>query len=286
MSDYAYETVLVEVADSGATRTQNRPQARKPVDLTKDREFQQAHRGLDADEDVRAIVVTGAGRAFCGGVDLQGGAASAFGDEAHEAHDSEFGITSDQIAERSSFWRMRTPLIGAINGAAVGAGLTITMLFDVRFVAEEAKLGFVFTRRGIIPDANVTWLLSRIAGTSRALDLLMSGRMFNGKDAVEYGLALKATPADQVLETALAYARDIAANTSPTTVAATKALVYRFLQETDRDAAMALETKLIWWAGSQPDAVEGVMSFLEKRTPAWKGSKLEDLPEPVWPTGR
>lgn len=286
MSDYSYETVLVEVTDSVATLTLNRPQALNAFDPTMDREFHEALWRLDSDESVRAIVVTGAGRAFCGGIDLQGGAASAFGAEAHEAHDSEFGITSDRIAERSSFWRMRTPVVGAVNGAAVGAGLTIAMLFDVRFVAEEAKLGFVFTRRGIIPDANVTWLLSRIAGTSRALDLLLSGRMFNGRDAVEYGLAIAAVPADQVLEAALSYARDLAANTSPTTVAATKALVYRFLQEADRDAAMALETKLIWWAGTQPDAVEGVMSFLEKRAPAWKGSKLDELPEQVWPTSR
>ena len=178
---------------------------------------------------------------------------------------------------------MRTPVIGAINGAAVGAGLTIALLFDVRFVAEQAKLGFVFTRRGVLPDANATWLLSRLIGIGRAIDLLISGRMFSGTDAAAYGIALEALPAEEVLPRAQAYARDLAANTSPAAVAATKALVHRFTEETDRERAMALETKLIWWSGSQPDAIEGVMSFMEKRPPRWSVSKHVDLPERIWP---
>ena len=216
-------------------------------------------------------------------MDLSAGADAVFGEEAHEAHDSQFGIDSDRIAERSSFWRMRTPVIGAINGAAVGAGLTITMLFDIRFVAEEAKLGFVFTRRGVIPDANVTWLLPRLVGAGRALDLLMSGRMFRGTDAVRYGLAQESAPASELLATATAYARDLAINASPATVAATKALTNRFLEHADRESAFALETKLIWWSGEQPDAMEGVMSFLEKRPPRWQVSKHAELPAQVWP---
>jgi enoyl-CoA hydratase/carnithine racemase len=129
----------------------------------------------------------------------------------------------------------------------------------------------------------VTWTLPRIVGATRALDLLMTGRMFSGRDAVEYGLALSAHPADEVLTVAQEYARELAANTAPGAVAATKALVNRFLEHDDRSSAMALETKLVWWSGSQPDAVEGVMSFMEKRTPAWKGSKHADFPEQVWP---
>ncbi len=281
------ETVLVEVDDVGvATLTLNRPDALNSFTPQMDQEFHEVMWELDADEAVRVIVVTGAGRAFCGGMDLSAGAEAVFGEQAHEAHDAQFGIDSDRIAERTSFWRMRTPVIAAINGAAVGAGLTIAMLFDVRFVAEDAKLGFVFTRRGIIPDANATWLVSRLVGVGRALDLLMSGRMFRGSDAVRYGLAQESVPTADVLTTAQAYARDLAINASPAAVAATKAMTNRFLEHTDRETAFALETKLIWWSGEQPDAMEGVMSFMEKRPPKWQASKHAEFPTPVWPDRR
>lgn len=277
------ETVLIDIDDGVATLTLNRPEALNSFTLQMDQEFHESMWALDADDEVRAIVVTGAGRAFCGGMDLAAGAEAVFGAEAHQAHDEQFGITSDRIAERSAFWRMRTPVIGAINGAAVGAGLTITMLFDIRFVAESARLGFVFTRRGMVPDGNATWLLPRMVGPGRALDLLMSGRMFSGADAVRYGLAEECRPAEQVLPAAHAYAKDLAANASPATVAATKALTWRFLEDADRERAFALETKLIWWSGEQPDALEGVMSFMEKRAPAWKVSKHVEFPETIWP---
>lgn len=282
---HSYETVLVEVAHGVATLTLNRPDRLNSFTWQMDREFHEAMWKLEADESVRVIVVTGAGRAFCGGLDLEGGPEKAFGDEAHETHDREFGIDSDRIAERSSFWKMRTPIVCAINGAAVGVGLTISLLFDVRFVATEAKLGFVFTRCGVVPDANATWLLSRQVGVGRAADLLMSGRMFSGADAAAYGLALEAVPAPEVLPRAQAYARDLAANTSPGAVAVTKALLQRFTEENNREKAMALETKLVWWSGAQPDAVEGVMSFIEKRPPRWTVSKHASLPETVWPAG-
>jgi len=283
MTDSSYETLLVDIADGVATITFNRPDKLNSFNWKMDGEFHEAMWKCEADEDVRAIVVTGAGRAFCSGMDLSDGAEDAFGESAHKAHDDKFKTDSDHIAERSAFWRMRTPVIGAINGAAVGAGLTITTMFDIRFVAEEAKLGFSFVRRGVVPDASVTWSLPRIVGATRALDLLMTGRMFNGRDAVDYGLALSAHPADQVLGVAQEYARDLAANTAPGSVAATKALVNRFLEHDDRRSAMALETKLVWWSGAQPDAVEGVMSFTEKRAPSWKGSKRAAFPEQVWP---
>jgi enoyl-CoA hydratase/carnithine racemase len=276
------ETVLIDIDEGVATLTLNRPDKLNSFTPVMDQEFHESMWALDADDDVRVIVVTGAGRAFCGGMDLSAGAEAVFGEEAHEAHDAQFGIDSDAIATRSSFWRMRTPVIGAINGAAVGAGLTITMLFDVRFVAEEAKLGFVFTRRGILPDANATWLVSRLVGPGRALDLLMSGRMFSGADALRYGLAQECLPATDVLAAAQAYAKDLT-NASPATVAATKALTWRFLEQDDRETAFALETKLIWWSGEQPDALEGVMSFMAKRPPDWKGSKHVEFPEQIWP---
>ena len=168
---------------------------------------------------------------------------------------------------------------GAINGAAVGAGLTITLLFDVRFIAQDAKLSLPFTRLGILPDANVHWILPRIVGVSRALELLLSGRTFTGAEAAAMGLASQALPREEVLKTAQAFARDLAENTAPASVATTKRLVYENLAETDRVAAMARETKLVWWLGEQPDAVEGVRARLEQRLPAWHLSKHLKPPE-------
>jgi enoyl-CoA hydratase/carnithine racemase len=242
-----------------------------------DREFHEAMWLLDGDEAVRAIVVTGAGRAFCSGIDLSAGP-DVFGAEAHEAHDAAQGVDADSVPDRSAFWTMRTPIVGAINGAAVGAGLSVPMLFDLRIVADDAKLGFVFARRGIVPDANLTWLLPRLVGVERALELLLSGRTFSGTEAAAMGLALRAVPRDQVLPEAQALARELAVWTAPAAGGVTKQLVYEFLGETDRKAAFARETKVIWWVGEQPDAMEGVMSFLEKREPKWSTSKHAALP--------
>ena len=272
MTTYEFETVLVDQEGGVATLTLNRPDAMNAFDHTMDREFHEAMWLLDADEAVRVIVVTGAGRAFCSGIDLSAGA-EVFGADAHASHDAALGVDSDTVGRRSAFWLMRTPVIGAINGAAVGAGLTVPMLFDLRVVAEDAKLGFVFARRGIVPDANIHWLLPRLVGVERALDLLLSGRMFSGADAVAYGLALEAVPKDEVLARAKAIAQEIATLSAPAATGLVKQLVYANLTATDRDAAFAEETKIIWWAGEQPDATEGVMSFLERRPPAWTGSK-------------
>jgi enoyl-CoA hydratase/carnithine racemase len=174
---------------------------------------------------------------------------------------------------------MVTPTIAAINGAAMGVGITLPLLFDVRLAAEDAKIGFVFTRRGIIPEANSNWILPRLIGVSRALELLMSGRTISGTEAAAYGIVSRALPRDELMPAALEFARDMAANTAPGSVAIVKHLVYRGLEETDRLAAMQRETKLTWFAGEQPDAIEGVMAFIERRPPAWKGSKHVELPD-------
>lgn len=273
-----YETVLVDIDSGVATLTLNRPERGNAFNHTMDGEFHEAMWALDAAEEVRVIVVTGAGKIFCGGVDLEPGG-DVFGEAAHEAHDRALGVDSDTVGERAAFWRMRTPIIGAINGSAVGAGLTVPMLFDIRYVAEDAKLGFVFTRRGIFPEANSNWLLPRLVGLSRALELLLTGRMFTGTEAVEMGLAAKALPRGEVLPASLELAHDLAAHTAPASVGVTKQMVYAALGVEDRLANMRLETKLTWWLGTQPDAMEGVLSFLQKREPAWSGSKHLAIPE-------
>lgn len=280
MATRTYETLLVDVDDGVATLTFNRPEKMNAFNARMTVEFTDAIWALEADEAVRVIVVTGAGRAFCSGIDLEAGA-DVFGSEAHgqTAAEKEAGVDARSIARDNAFWTMRTPIIGAINGAAVGAGLTVPMLFDIRYAAEDAKLGFTFSRRGIVADANSTWFLPRLVGVERALDLLLTGRMFTGTEAAAMGLVSRALPRDEVLPAALELARDIAANTAPASVAITKRLVYRNLQELDREAAFALETDVIWWAGRLPDAVEGIMSFLEKRAPQWQVSKQVELPK-------
>jgi enoyl-CoA hydratase/carnithine racemase len=271
-----YETIEVDHDRGVTTITLNRPEQRNAINLTMEQELHDAMFAAEADDAARVIVVTGAGSSFCSGVDLAGG--TAFGAEAHAEHDRELGVTSDTLWERVAYWRMRTPVIGAINGHAIGVGMTMAMLFDIRYVAEDAKLSFVFTRRGIIPEANSTWLVPRLVGLSRGLELLLSGRTFSGRDAADWGLCTAAFPADQVLPAALELAHDIADNTAPLSVAVTKQLVYDFMDAADRPDAIARETKLTWWVGEQPDAMEGVMAWFEKRPPKWTVSKHLELP--------
>ena len=200
-----YETILVDVDRGVTTITLNRPEQRNAINLTMELELHAAIQAAEHDDAVRVIVITGAGNSFCSGVDLAGGAA--FGADAHAEHDAALGVTSDTLWERVAYWRLKTPIIGAINGHAIGVGMTLPMLFDIRYVAEDAKLSFVFTRRGIVPEANSTWLVPRLIGLSRGLDLLLSGRQFSGREAAEWGLASRALPADEVLPAALELAR-------------------------------------------------------------------------------
>jgi len=279
MTDRHYETLLVEVADGVGTVTFNRPEKMNAFKHQMTVDFPKAMWDLEADEDVRAIVVTGAGRAYCSGIDL-GAGGDAFGSAAHgkNAEDARLGVTSESIAGDNAFWRMRTPVIAAINGAAIGAGLTTALLFDIRFAADDAKLSFPFTRLGIIAEANSTWLLSRLVGVERALDLLLTGRRFTGREAAEMGVVTRAMPRDDVLPAAKEFARDIAANTAPASVGLVKQLVYRNLGVTDRMASFVHETEVTWWVGELPDAAEGVMAFLERRAPVWTVSKHIEPP--------
>jgi enoyl-CoA hydratase/carnithine racemase len=275
-----YDTVLVDIDDGVATLTLNRPDAMNAFDMQLDLEFHQAMWALDATEEVRVIVVTGAGKAFSSGLDLSGGAASI--EEAEAAH-REAGLDDATISERSAFWKMRTPVIAAVNGAAIGAALNVALLMDIVIVAEDAKLRLPFSRIGVLPDANATWLLPRLVGTQRALELFLTGRFFSGAEAVELGLALEARPRDQVLTRAHEIAREIATYAAPLAAGLTKQMVYRGLLTNDRRKAFELETKLIFWLGQQPDAMNGVMALMTKSEPQFSGSKLADVPADLDP---
>jgi enoyl-CoA hydratase/carnithine racemase len=271
----SYETVLVDVDGGVATVTLNRPEQRNAINLTMQQELHDAIWGLDADESVRAIVVTGAGKAFCSGIDMTEGG---FGSDFQAEHDRELGVTSETVWKSVAFWELATPVLGAINGAAVGAGLTLPLLFDCCFVADDARLQFMFTRLGVAPDANSTWLVPRMIGMPRALELMLSGRPFTGAEAASIGLCARAVGVDEVLGATQEFARDIAENTAPLAVAVTKRLVHEFAHVDERPDAMTRETKLIWWLGSRPDAMEGPMARLEKRAPHWTDEKHTPVP--------
>lgn len=269
-----YETILLNIDGPVALITLNRPERLNAWTWQMDTELKHAFCTLDERDEIRAIVVTGAGRAFCAGMDLEAGGTTFGGDSAKaRAYWMErYPGINKRVDELS------TPIIAAINGSAVGAGLTMPLSWDMRFAAENAKLGFVFNRRGIIPDADLIWWVPRLIGFSRAMDVLLTGRIFTGREAAEMGLVSRAVPAEQLLETALAAARDIARNVGPVSAAITRRLAYRFIQEADRATAYELQTRLFGWSGKQPDAHEGITAFLEKRDPRWSMSKTRDLP--------
>ena len=175
---------------------------------------------------------------------------------------------------------MRKPVVAAINGHAIGVGLTLAMQCDLRIVAREAKLAFAFVRRGIIPELGSHAILPRVVGFSRAADLLLTGRTFRGEEAAALGVASEALPAEDVVPRAREWARDVAANAAPVSVAIAKRLLWESVTETPAET-MAKEKPLLAWIGKQPDAAEGVRSFLERRPPEWKLSASTDLPD--WP---
>lgn len=235
-------------------------------------ELHNQFRQLDERDDVHAIVVTGRGRFFSTGADMEpGGANFAFDEEQHRR-------ARREMASRLRPWKMRTPIIGALNGSAVGLGLTFPMQWDIRVAAENAKYGFVFTRRGLTPEQNSLWLLPRLVGMGPALELLLTGRLFSGTEAVRLGLANEAVPAEQVLPRAIEIAKEITAATAPAAVGVTKQLAYELLGEVDREGAFAREWEVFRWMGRDPDSTEGVASFVEKRSPEFIRSKNVALP--------
>jgi enoyl-CoA hydratase/carnithine racemase len=268
-----FETLLTEVTDGVATIWLNRPESRNALSMTMSRELYEALELFERDDAVRAIVVTGAGNFFSAGADLE---------DADE-------VFADSFDERGRYARpihllcagMRTPIIAALNGSAVGAGLTIPLCFDIRFGSAEAKYGLLFSRRGLVPDLATTWSLPRLLGTSKAMELLLSGRLMSGTEAHEIGLISRALPAGDVLPAALEFARDLAANTSPIAVAATKALVNAALQEPSRATAGNTEAIFFRWLSREADATEGMTAFLEKRAPLWPTPKSAEFPADV-----
>ena len=270
-----YEQIIVERDGPVAVVTLNRPDRMNAWTWTMSSELGTAFAELDGDDECRAIVVTGAGKAFCAGADLGSGG------ETFSGRGTATGSRDDARSALASkpAYRLNTPIIAAINGAAVGAGLTMTVEWDLRVAAEDAKLGFVFNRRGVMPDADLLWLIPRLIGAANAMDLLLTGRIINGSEARELGLVHRAVAREAVVDTAVELAHDIATNTAPVSAAITKRVLWEFLTENDRRAAGKRQGELFAWTGRQQDAKEGVMAFLEKRAPEWSLRPSTDMPD-------
>lgn len=268
-----YEAILLEVKDQVATITLNRPERMNAWTAEMAAELSHALGACNQNDEVRAVVITGAGRAFCAGADLGRRGDTFSGRDRRQA-----GERSEARRERPLLpYQIDKPVIAAINGHAVGVGITYPMTCDIRFVAEDAKIQFAFVRRGILPELASHVIVPRVAGLSNAADLLLSGRMIRGSEAAALGLASAALPADEVLPAALERAREFR-EAAPVSVAISKRLLWEGLTSSVPDMQRR-EGPLFAWTGNQPDAREGVTSFLEKRPPAWKLSGTRDKPD-------
>ena len=270
----SYQNILYQVEDHVGVITLNRPDRMNAWTQRMGREIQDALAGAEEDDDVRAVVLTGAGdRAFCAGADLQGGDKT-FGAQNLEDFGAEFN--------RPGKWpnEIVKPVIAALNGHAVGVGITLPMMCDIRFVSKTAKLQFAFVKRGIVPELGSPVTLREAVGFQRAADLMLTGRMFSGVEAVDYGVALEALPGVDVLPRALEYARDFA-NSAPVSVGMSKRLLWDGLTSSVPQS-QAKESKLLAWVGTSKDAREGVTSFVEKRAPEWKMSADKDFPNEIF----
>ncbi len=277
-----YNTILYEVEDGILTLTLNRPEAMNAYNHEMQSELLDACDRADADDDVKAIIFTGAGRAFCAGADLSAGGdtfdADAQGDQPGGLRQDGGGVLALRLYE------VKKPIIAAINGAAVGVGVTMTLPMDIRLAADVAKFGFVFARRGIVPEACSSYFLPRVVGISQALEWCYSGRVFPAEEALAGGLVKALYPKDDVVAQARAIAEDIRDNTAPVSVALIRHMMWRMLSADHPMEAHKIDSRGIYHRGRSADAKEGVTSFLEKRPAQFTCKVSTDMPEyfPWW----
>jgi enoyl-CoA hydratase/carnithine racemase len=267
-----FEQITTDLADHVLTVTLNRPDRLNAWTPTMGRELIQAFDMADADDEVRVVIVTGAGRAYCAGADLAAGGET-------------FKRDSDQVPRDGGgqltlrIFDCTKPVIAAINGAAAGVGATMTLPMDVRLAAEEARFGFVFVRRGIVPEACSSWFLPRVVGISRAMEWVATGRVFSAQEALEGGLVRSLHPRGELLEAARALAREVADNASPVSVALARRLLWRMLGAEHPMVAHRADSRGMLYRGSSADVAEGVGSFLEKRPPHFTDRVSDGLPD-------
>ena len=279
-----YTQIIYEVDDNVATITLNRPDKLNAFTGTMMYELIDAFDQVDADDDVRAVIVTGAGRGFCAGADL-----STSGGETFSSGGSDIQTNAGVPRDGGGMVSLRIfdctkPVIGAINGASVGVGVTMTLPMDFRLASEHAKFGFVFARRGIVPEACSSYFLPRLVGISQATEWCYTGRVFPADEARAGGLVRSVHGADELLPAARAIAREIAQNTAPVSVALSRQMLWRMLGANHPMEAHRVDSRGILARGASDDAREGVTSFLEKRQPNYPVKVSDGLPEifPGW----
>ena len=277
----AFEQIRYDSVDGVATVTLNRPEKLNAVTSVLLRELIAAFDDADADDAVRAVIVTGAGRAFCAGADLSAGTqtfdrSKRQGPEGDGEHRDGGGLVALRIYD------MKKPVIAAINGPAVGFGVTMTLPMDIRIASSAARMGFVFARRGVVPEACSTWFLPRLVGMQRAAEWVYTGRVFGAEEAQAGGLVSRVVPPDALMPTALALAREIADNTSAVSVALARQMMWKLLGTDHPMEGHRLDSRGMAWTGSSADAREGIASFLEKRPPRFTLKPSRDMP-PFYP---
>jgi enoyl-CoA hydratase/carnithine racemase len=277
----SFETIRYDVADGIATLTLHRPDKLNAVNSVMIRELIAAFDRADADDAVRVVIVTGSGRAFCAGADLSGGggtfdSAARGGAEKAEEHRDGGGLVTLRVFD------LKKPVIAAINGPAVGFGITFTLPMDVRIASTAARIGFVFARRGVVPEAASTWFLPRLVGIAQAAEWTYTGRVFSAEEARAGGLVSRVVAPDELLPTARALAREIADNTSAVSVALIRQMMWKLLGADHPMAGHRLDSLGMFWTGRSADAREGVSAFLEKRAARFTGSPSKDMP-PFYP---
>jgi enoyl-CoA hydratase/carnithine racemase len=291
----AYETILTEVSDQILTITLNRPDRLNAFTLVMQRELIEVFDRADADDEVRAIIVTGAGRAFCAGADLSGGGATfdpvargesppppAGQDGAPDLAGAGLRDGGGQVSLR--IFASLKPVVAAVNGPAVGVGVTMQLPMDIRIASTDARFGLVFARRGVAPEACSSWFLPRIVGISKALEWNLSGRVFSAQEALDGRLVSALHPPSELIPAARRLAREIADNTAPVSVALTRQMMWRMLGADHPMEAHKIDSRAIFARGASADAREGVTAFLEKRAPRFPDRVSRDMPAffPWW----
>jgi enoyl-CoA hydratase/carnithine racemase len=275
-----YENLLTDLDGGILTLTLNRPDRLNAFTPEMRDELIDAFDRIDDSDEIRVVIVTGAGRGYCAGADLgKGGGTFDHRDEVAAAeHRDGGGLVSLRIYD------CRKPVIAAINGPAVGVGITMSLPMDIRIASERARFGFVFARRGITPEACSSWFLPRIVGISQAMEWVATGRVFPAAEALAGGLVSRVVPHDELLPTARALAEEIAQNTSAVSVALSRHLMWKMLGADHPMEAHKLDSRAIYAMGQSPDGHEGVSSFLEKRPPRFEMRVSSDMPDffPWW----
>jgi enoyl-CoA hydratase/carnithine racemase len=280
-----FETILYDVADGIATITLNRPEKLNAFTTQMMVDMIAAFDASDDDDDVRVVIVTGAGRGFCAGADLSAGGGT-FDRTGRQDEAREAGRVGDVIRDGGGRLTLRIfdslkPVIAACNGPAVGVGVTMQLAMDIRLASTEARYGFVFSRRGLNPEAASSWFLPHLVGPQTALEWCFTGRVFPASEAKEKGLVRSLHAPDELLPAARALAREIADNTAPVSVAITRQLIWRMTGAAHPMDAHMADSRGIQQRGAQADVREGVTSFLEKRQPNYPDKVSKDLPN-IW----